>query len=163
MSPPRPISSSSPIKVPSPLELPWAPYRFPPPSQFTVLLGHPPSGACNKSPCPHFSARLLLRTQSPHPHLCSTCGRAMWTPERSGARGSTPPGKVEVPTPGSAHMSLAGRFFPSTMRMDRELRLAIMGPRRWVLAPGESDASVRCREQPSRGRARAGLGAHALD
>ena len=33
-------------------------------------------------------------------------------------------------------MSLAGRFFPSTMRMDSELRLAIAGPRRGVLGQG---------------------------
>lgn len=33
-------------------------------------------------------------------------------------------------------MSLAGRFFPSTMRMDSELRLAIVGPRLGVPAGG---------------------------
>lgn len=45
-------------------------------------------------------------------------------------------------------MSLAGRFFPSTMRMDSELRLAIAGPRRGVLSqgsrtPGSSAAAGR--------------------
>lgn len=50
-------------------------------------------------------------------------------------------------------MSLAGRFFPSTMRMDSELRLAIADPRRGVLARGN-------RVQPAAGgRAGAALGA----
>lgn len=80
--------------------------------------------------CPHFPSSPPPRPHSPHPRRCSTCGRAVRTPERSGTRGSAPPQKVGAPTRGSAHMSLAGRFFPSTMRMDSELRLAIAGPRR---------------------------------
>lgn len=49
-------------------------------------------------------------------------------------------------------MSLAGRFFPSTMRMDSELRLAIAGPRRGVLSqgsrtPGSSAAAGRRAEE----------------
>jgi hypothetical protein len=49
-----------------------------------------------------------------------------------------------VPT---THMSLAGRFFPSTIRMDSELRLAIAGRRRGGLAGRGSDSWV-----PSRGK-----------
>lgn len=130
------------------------PYTSPLPPQSPALPCHPPSGVGNKSsPCPHFPASLPLRPHSPHPRLCSTCGRTVQTPERSGIRGSAPPQKVEAPRPGRAHMSLAGRFFPSTMRMDSELRLAIAGPRCGVLARGK-------RVQPAAGgRAGAGRGA----
>lgn len=138
-----PTLSPYPIKAPSPLEPPFAPslltqapYRTSSPPQSTALPCPPLPGARNKSYCPHSPSSSPPRPRSPHPRRCSTCGRAAWTPKRSGLRGSAPPQKVGAPTPGSAHMSLAGRFFPSTMRMDSELRLAIAGPRRGVRARG---------------------------
>lgn len=53
-------------------------------------------------------------------------------------------------------MSLAGRFFPSTMRMDSEVRLAIVGPRDSGSRPGESDARVPGSAQPAAGKGRTG-------
>lgn len=117
----------------------------------------PPEDRWANLHCPHLPASLPLRTRSPHPRLCSTCGRAVWTPERSGIKGNAPPRKVGVPTPGRAHMSLAGRFFPSTMRMDSELRLAIVGPRLRVPAGGVGRQGPA--QRAAGGRARAGLGA----
>lgn len=140
--PPR--LSPCPIKAPSPLEallapslLTQAPYRPPSLPQSTALPCPPRPARYSQqillSPFPFQSpATATLATPSPLLHL----GAAVWTPERSGLRGSAPPQKVRAPTPGSAHMSLAGRFFPSTMRMDSELRLAIAGPRRGVRARG---------------------------
>lgn len=107
---------------------------------------------------PHFPSSPPPRPHSPHPRRCSTCGQAVRTPERLGTRGSAPPQKVETPTPGGAHMSLAGRFFPSTMRMDSELRLAIAGPRRGMRARGSGTPQGRVQRAAGAGLCSAGGG-----
>lgn len=160
-----PTPSSCPIKAPSPLEGPFspslftkAPYGSPPPPQTPALPCHP---------CPVLAANLTVPISLPVSH-CSHTRHTLTTallvggpcgPQKgqAGIRGSAPPRKVGVPSSGRAHMSLAGRFFPSTMRMNSELRLAIVGPRRGVLARGSRTPGSRA--AAGGGLAGAGLGA----
>ena len=114
------------------------------------------------TPCPVLAANLTVPISLPVSH-CSHTRHTLTTalfvggpcgPQKgqAGIRGSAPPRKVGVPSSGRAHISLAGRFFPSTMRMNSELRLAIVGPRRGVLARGEPDARVQGSGRWSGGR-----------
>lgn len=119
------------------------------------------------TPCPVLAANLTVPISLAVSH-CSHTRHTLTTallvggpcgPQKgqAGIRGSFPPRKVGVPSSGRAHMSLAGRFFPSTMRMNSELRLAIVGPRRGVLARGSRTPGSRA--AAGGGLAGAGLGA----